>query len=88
MNFKSELFPACCNPDLPCCFRGAGLAYSHECSILRDTEFKSGLCHFRKLRREGANQYDLARASPAVDADPDPRYTESNNIWRATRDEY
>lgn len=80
-------FPRCCNPDLPCCFRGRGLAYGHECSILWRTDFKDGLCPFRKLLREGPNEYDLARASP-IDANPDLGYTDSNDIWRTTSDEY
>lgn len=88
MSCHNNYFPTCCNPELPCCFRGAGLAFSNECSILRDTQFKSGLCHFRKLSRTGPNEYDLARASPPVDADPDPGYTESNSIWRETHDDY
>lgn len=87
MSCRTDSFPACCNPDLGCCFRGAGLAYGHECGILWRTDFKDGLCPFRKLSPEGPNEYDLARASPPVDAVEDPGYTDKNDIWRLPNDD-
>lgn len=87
MSCKNTWFPKCCNPALGCCFRGRGLAHTNECTILWITDFRSGLCPFRKLSPEGPNEYDLARASP-VDAAPDSSHSESNSIWRETHDDY
>ena len=40
-----------------CCFR------SREgwCRILHDTAFADGECHFRKIWKDGVNEYDKAR---------------------------
>ena len=49
----------CKKYNVQCCFAG-GLA-GDKCTILTNTDFKDGACHFRKLTPEGKNLYDEAR---------------------------
>lgn len=40
-----------------CCFRNK----NGWCRILHDTAFADGECHFRKIWKDGVNEYDKAR---------------------------
>lgn len=46
--------------DKACCFRYKDFKTGHKiCSVLVDTHFEDGECHFRKADPEGPNLYDL-----------------------------
>ena len=54
---------ACCThvEEGCCCFRRYGRGGHSLCSILNDTSFTDGLCHFRKKHEDVPNLYDEAR---------------------------